>query len=381
MNFAGFQQVPPPIPGCHWSGYTEMANNPPLYQPGYQSRPCDYQSIPHKTGHVEAIGSEHTLWSAQSLDKTNLNRNAEASRLQSDNFSRGEYSMKFPIHHHQEHQHFSDSQQNWSTNPNLPHSDMRDCYSKECTVMNGAPENVFASPRTLGWIPNDSYLTSNNPCIIPSPSSMHFHSLAPMISRTGYATGEINKRGKTLGKLSDSKKIVCGEPNCTKRFSRQQDLQVHINKHHLEMLKPYVCNHCEKNFKRPDQLKRHEKIHTGEKPHICRICGRGFARTDHRNMHENKHSDDEKVALNKSSCHISLSNRHNGRTSRKKLKERSVTMSRLTTTHLKDLERSVNKQHHTANMHTVDHSYMNGFTSNHLTASTSEVLVPQFSSS
>lgn len=57
------------------------------------------------------------------------------------------------------------------------------------------------------------------------------------------------------------------------------------------MLKPYVCNHCEKNFKRPDQLKRHEKIHTGEKPHICRICGRGFARTDHRNMHENKHSD------------------------------------------------------------------------------------------
>lgn len=56
------------------------------------------------------------------------------------------------------------------------------------------------------------------------------------------------------------------------------------------MTKPYFCSYCSKNFKRPDQLKRHEKIHTGEKPHQCAICGRQFARTDHRNTHYKKHS-------------------------------------------------------------------------------------------
>ena len=56
------------------------------------------------------------------------------------------------------------------------------------------------------------------------------------------------------------------------------------------MVKPYFCAFCSKNFKRPDQLKRHEKIHTGERPHLCSVCGRKFARTDHRNTHLKKHA-------------------------------------------------------------------------------------------
>ncbi|KAI9219807.1 hypothetical protein BC828DRAFT_340936, partial [Blastocladiella britannica] len=46
--------------------------------------------------------------------------------------------------------------------------------------------------------------------------------------------------------------------------------------------RPFVCSHagCESRFARNHDLRRHERIHTGEKNWHCHECGRSFGRRD-----------------------------------------------------------------------------------------------------
>lgn len=39
---------------------------------------------------------------------------------------------------------------------------------------------------------------------------------------------------------------------------------------------PYACSTCGKRFKKKDNCRRHETIHTGEKNHACELCGAKF---------------------------------------------------------------------------------------------------------
>lgn len=41
-----------------------------------------------------------------------------------------------------------------------------------------------------------------------------------------------------------------------------------------------MCQTCQSRFRRLHDLKRHTKLHTGERPHTCDKCGRRFARGD-----------------------------------------------------------------------------------------------------
>jgi uncharacterized Zn-finger protein len=50
------------------------------------------------------------------------------------------------------------------------------------------------------------------------------------------------------------------------------------------------CDVCKKKFKRTWHLKRHKRIHFGEKPYKCEICGRTFNQSSGAKTHKRTHT-------------------------------------------------------------------------------------------
>ncbi|RXN06523.1 zinc finger protein 236 isoform X1 [Labeo rohita] len=89
--------------------------------------------------------------------------------------------------------------------------------------------------------------------------------------------------------LSGTKSHTC--KTCSQEFTTQNQLKEHLKSH--AKIRPVitssrnyknidrrgfknVCHHCGKTFKKPSQLVRHIRIHTGERPYKCTHCGKAF---------------------------------------------------------------------------------------------------------
>lgn len=54
--------------------------------------------------------------------------------------------------------------------------------------------------------------------------------------------------------------------------------------------KSFVCDHCNRRFRRQEHLKRHfRSLHTREKPFKCDECGKKFSRSDNLSQHARTH--------------------------------------------------------------------------------------------
>ncbi|XP_044001934.1 zinc finger protein 236-like isoform X2 [Aphidius gifuensis] len=87
---------------------------------------------------------------------------------------------------------------------------------------------------------------------------------------------------------------------CTKSFAVKCTLDCHIRAHAGE--KSFYCEICNNQFSTKGSLKVHLRLHTGSKPYKCTICDQRFRTSGHRKVHlishtKDKNKDDKKAGI------------------------------------------------------------------------------------
>uniref|UniRef100_A0A3B4BGT3 C2H2-type domain-containing protein n=1 Tax=Periophthalmus magnuspinnatus TaxID=409849 RepID=A0A3B4BGT3_9GOBI len=80
---------------------------------------------------------------------------------------------------------------------------------------------------------------------------------------------------------------------CGRSFSRKDALRGHVTIHTGRA--PVgdgtkTCQICGKTFRSGNHLRRHMTVHTGEKPFSCSVCGRSFSRAESLRKHMDIHA-------------------------------------------------------------------------------------------
>ncbi|XP_026482774.1 zinc finger protein 236-like [Ctenocephalides felis] len=131
------------------------------------------------------------------------------------------------------------------------------------------------------------------------------------------------------------------------------------------------CSICKKYFKKPSQLERHFRCHTGEKPYKCHICNRGFSQKGSLIIHRVKHTGAKPYSC--TSCPAKFAQKGNLVAHRKRVHPVNIESVKIGTTkkvfscqkcscvfkRLGSLNSHMNKLHSPANISTTENSPMN----------------------
>ncbi|KAJ8920878.1 hypothetical protein NQ315_015671 [Exocentrus adspersus] len=90
--------------------------------------------------------------------------------------------------------------------------------------------------------------------------------------------------------LLQDKRHVCVE--CGKAFNRLDNLKTHQRIHTgvKDNAKLHLCIYCGKEFNNSSNMLRHSRVHTGERPYVCNICGRAFTQSNDLSLHMRRHT-------------------------------------------------------------------------------------------
>ncbi|KAJ8488137.1 hypothetical protein ONZ51_g3731 [Trametes cubensis] len=116
----------------------------------------------------------------------------------------------------------------------------------ERTQPSGPSSNATAATSPDDSVPTHACQWSGCDKVLPDPETLYNHLCNDHIGR------------KSTGNLC----LTCKWKDCGTSCAKRDHITSHLRVH--TPLKPHVCDICKKPFKRPQDLKKHEKIHTEE---------------------------------------------------------------------------------------------------------------------
>ncbi|XP_046404706.1 LOW QUALITY PROTEIN: zinc finger protein 236-like [Ischnura elegans] len=155
-----------------------------------------------------------------------------------------------------------------------------DSGTQECTVVIGGGEEEDGGGEGEGTIAEEEE-TAQQHTAQPAQASGRGRGrrLAPasapssVIRLSEEETARLAQQSPSQPHLTLSERVLIASAAERGRISEMNDKQRALQ---LAPKLPHACPHCPKSFRKPSDLGRHVRTHTGERPFACETCGRRF---------------------------------------------------------------------------------------------------------